>query len=211
MKHTKYILLTALFLNSIFGNTQSTKKGFDINRMFLGGSVDVSFGGLSGYGSSSNFQFGLQPQVGYSIAEFFDAGILLNYNFQKAKFFNGETIKVRGNVLGAGVFARIHFARQFFAAIQPEYNFSSIKVINQNSGLTSKDKYKAPSLLIGGGYGGRNIGESGFFTTLMIDVLGNVNSPYVQISNGIKSSPIVYRATFIVYLKKGKKTSEEVE
>jgi hypothetical protein len=173
--------------------------------MFVGGSVDVSFGGLTGYGSSSSFRFGLQPQVGYTLGNIFDVGALLNYNYQSSKYYNGGTIKERASIYGIGAFTRIHFARQFFAAAQPEFNITNVKVIDQNSGNSNKYKYSAPSFLIGGGYGGRNVGEGGFFTTIMIDVLGKVNSPYVQISNGIKTSPIIYRATFIVYLKKKNK------
>jgi hypothetical protein len=56
-------------------------------------------------------------------------------------------------------------------------------------------------LLVGGGFGSRFIGNSQFYTSIMIDVMGDRNSPYVDQYN--RQLP-VFRTGFNFYFGKKK-------
>ena len=75
---------------------------------------------------------------------------------------------------------------------------SNLKNMNFGStGETYKIKQEAPSLLLGVGYGTRNIGRSNFYTAIMFDVGNNSASPYID-SYGSKLP--VLRTGFNIYL-----------
>lgn len=152
---------------SEFEDTPPNKK----SNFFTGGSVSF---GLSSY----SFNAGLHPHFGYTITNWLDAAVVTNfeYNTQRDQYDN----KYHNTTFGAGVFTRIYPVRFAFLQIQPEYNFINSKFL-QNGGPSIKTKLNAPSLLLGIGYSPSRYTRNTFsYFTLMIDVLKNVNSPYVD-------------------------------
>ncbi|HRG93688.1 MAG TPA: hypothetical protein PLZ10_12115, partial [Chitinophagaceae bacterium] len=103
---------------------------------------------------------------------------------------------VRYLALGAGPFVRIWPARMIFIGGQYEYNAITVKEIE--SGVTiNKQKANAGSLLVGLGYGTRIIGQSQFYTSIMIDALNDINSPYRDQYGRVLP---VFRTGFLFYL-----------
>lgn len=189
MKQT--LLLAASFLITLttFAQDEVPKtKGFNINRVFFGSSVNL---GLSG----NFFNIGLNPEIGYSLTEWLDAGIVVNLNYSSQR---NSSYKETNFNYGAGGFLRIWPVNFLHLQIQPEYNWVSTSRSFNNSSLTQKYNFSAGSLLAGIGYGSRQIGSRFSHFTIMIDLLSELNSPYRDQYGG--QLP-VFRAGFGVYLK----------
>jgi hypothetical protein len=196
----KRIIVTALLITSVFGATaqeetddEPVRKGFRRDNTFLGGSLGLGMG-------SGTFSVGANPEVGYSIANWLDAGISTNINYFSARAEYNGGWRQRSTTYGAGVFARIYPFNGFFIQALPEYNWITTKLKDMSYAGGQEEKYtqEAPSLLLGVGYGRRMIGASSFFTALMFDVGNNTSSPYID-SYGAKL-PIL-RTGFNVYLR----------
>ncbi|MDB5190516.1 MAG: hypothetical protein JWQ96_79 [Segetibacter sp.] len=190
-----------LLLASISGFAQEEKEeepkhSFKKENIFVGGGIGLGVGGFSG-----GFNIGANPEVGYSIANWIDAGISTNINYfsYRAEVNNG--IRQRSTNYGVGVFTRIYPFRGFFLQVLPEYNWINTNLKDERqfgSGETLKIKQEAPSFLLGAGYGSRMIGDMNFFTVIMVDMGNNSNSPYID-TYGSKL-PIL-RTGFNFYLK----------
>lgn len=174
MKISLFIVVMFATIISSFAQDEEEEKSHKFRRdnIFIGGSVGLSLGS-GGFGASGN------PEIGYSIAQWLDAGISTNLNYFsfRAEYNNG--IRQRSFNYGAGVFARFYPIGGFFVQVLPEYNKirSSLKsmVTSQQETITQE----APSMLLGVGYGSRMIGNMNYFTVLMFDVGNNTNSPYI--------------------------------
>lgn len=175
-------------------NEENIEKGFNINNMFVGGSVGLGYTG----GNGSSFSIGAFPQVGYSFNNWFDAGLSFNANLNTLKYYDGQEITVKSFNYGAGVFARAYPFGGFFLQAQPEYNWISYKSKGSMSGSMPKQTVHAPSLLVGAGFGQRIIGQTSYFTSIMVDLSDNPNSPY---RDGYNNMIPVIRAGINVYLK----------
>jgi uncharacterized membrane protein YedE/YeeE len=196
----KRIIVTALLVASMFRATaqdetddEPVKKGFRRDNIFIGGSVGFGLG-------TGTFNLGANPEVGYSIANWLDAGVSTNINYfsLRAQYNNG--LRQRSTTYGAGVFTRIYPLRGFFIQALPEYNWikTTLKDVSFSGGQEYKFKEEAPSLLLGVGYGRRAIGASNFFTSISVDVGNNRSSPYIDV-DGAKL-PII-RSGFNIYLR----------
>lgn len=172
---------------------QSERKGFRRDNIFVGGSI--AFGLATG-----TFNVGANPEAGYSVANWLDAGISTNVNYFSLRGQYNNGFRQRSTTLGGGVFARIYPLRGFFIQALPEYNWinTNVKNLNFGGGQEYKFKEEAPSILLGVGYGRRVIGASNFFTAIMFDAGRNTSSPYVD-SDGSKV-PII-RTGFNFYLR----------
>lgn len=196
MNKVKYILgvmMLALLSQSAFAQEEEEKKGYDPNRLFIGGSLGLGMG----FGSNTNnFFIGLYPQVGYSFTDRLDAGVVVNgsYNLSKTDY-GAYKDKYQFISYGTGAFVRGYLFGGLFAQVQPEINWMRIKFSRTGEPDTKESAY-AGSFLVGGGFGSRVIGRSGFFTTIMFDVLNEPNSPYRSYGNVI---PII-QAGFTFYL-----------
>src|SRR5688572_19329870 len=98
----KRIIVTALLITSFLGVTaqettedEPAKKGFRRDNIFVGGSIAFGLG-------SGTFSVGANPEVGYSIANWLDAGISTNINYYslRAEYNNGY--RQRSTTYGAG-------------------------------------------------------------------------------------------------------------
>jgi hypothetical protein len=168
--------------------------GFQKENLFLGGSLALGFG-------SYQFNIGATPEVGYSLNNWLDAGVLLNFNYNSVRADPYYNYNIRYHIFnyGAGMFARAYPLPFLFFTAQPEYNWINANQKDMNSGSEYSYNTGATSLLLGVGYGQRVVGEGSFYISIMFDVLGNENSPY----NDFKGHPLpVIKAGFDVYLHK---------
>ena len=112
--------------------------------------------------------------------------------------------KFRQTTYGPGAFVRLFPVNFLFASVAGEYNIIREKYIPATPGtLPTINTVSAPSLLVGGGYaGGRQKGSNSYyFLSVMWDVAGDVNSPYVD-GYG-RSNPII-RAGYNIGLFQGR-------
>lgn|GEM_PF-147133 len=168
--------------------------GFSKNNLFLGGSLALGFGSYS-------FNVGVSPEIGYSLNNWLDAGVVVNFNYNSIRADPNYTGNIRYHTFnyGGGLFARGYPLPFLFLTAQPEYNWISVNAKEVTSGASATSNTNAPSLLLGAGYGQRVIGQGSFYIAIMFDVLGDKNSPY----NDIYGHPLpVIKAGFNVYLHK---------
>ena len=209
------ILCTALMLSAFSQEDDKPKRlskeeepgHFRRDNVFIGGGVGLGFSS-STYGS--NFNFGITPEVGYSLSSWLDAGVSLNLNYYSYNYgyTGGGTTKQHSFNYGGGVFVRAYPLQEFFIQVQPEYNFISTKLTNTNNSGVFHLNQKAPSFLVGIGYGRRIVGQSGFYTALLLDLGQDNASPYRQVSTdaygnatGSTYAIPVIRAGFTFYLR----------
>ncbi|MBM3415765.1 MAG: hypothetical protein FJY20_04790 [Bacteroidetes bacterium] len=186
------LLISATAMVLCAQDDDEEKGGWKPDHLFIGSGINLGF--------SNGFIIGLNPEVGYSINKFLDAGIATNLTYvtQRSQFANTS---IRYLALGGGPFLRIWPVRMIFIGGQYEYNSITIKEVT--SGVTAyKEKANAGSLLVGLGYGSRVIGESQFYTSIMIDALNDVNSPYRDQFGRVLP---VFRTGFILYFGGGRK------
>jgi hypothetical protein len=116
-------------------------------------------------------------------------------------FFNGFVVGLNPEVgyrtFGGGPFVRIWPVNMLFIGGQFEYN-SILYSVKSGGDIVYKENRTAPSILVGAGYGNRTIGGNQFYTSIMVDVLRNPNSPYIDQYSRLQ--PIL-RTTFLFYLK----------
>ncbi|HUZ58390.1 MAG TPA: hypothetical protein VMU83_06385 [Hanamia sp.] len=172
------------------------KKGFQKDKLFTGGSVNL---GLSSYSTS----LGIAPQLGYSLTNWLDAGVVFNLNYISQRDYYNYGDKLRQTVYGPGAFVRIFPVNFLFATAQYEYNFIHTKYIPADGSPSQISTVNANSLLLGLGYaGGRYRGNNTYyFLSVSWDVLGDVNSPYVD---GLGRSFPVIRAGYNFGLFQGR-------
>ena len=173
---------------------EGAATGFSKENLFVGGSLSLGFG-------SYNFNVGGGPEIGYSLNKWLDAGVLvnLNYNSERADpngYYNAN-IRYRSFNYGAGAFARAFPLPFLFFQVQPEYNWIDYNAKSMSTGASASYSTKAPSLLLGIGYGQRVVGQGSFFISLMFDAISNQNSPYRDRNGGVL--PVI-KAGFDVYL-----------
>jgi hypothetical protein len=174
-------------------------KGYDPENWFTGGSISLGYGGGS---SVSTFIAGLHPHFGYTLAKWIDVAGVVNFEYQtqKDRYYG---YKVRNTTYGLGAFTRIFPVHFLFIQAQPEYNFIAQKIIPLNGGNTQKDRFNAASLLVGGGYTTSRSDKNSFtYLSILIDVVKDINSPYVDTDGDIV--PII-RAGVNIGLNRGKR------
>jgi hypothetical protein len=175
------------------------KGGFKKENVFLGGSISLGFG-------SGSFGIGANPEVGYSLAQWLDAGLVFNINYFSQKYSsdysNNYDVQVSSFNYGGGAFLRVFPLPFLFAQFQLEQNWIDYDTKYLAVNQSSKQTYTATSLLGSIGYSQRIIGQSSFYTTIGIDLLNNVNSPY---RDGYGGAIPIIRGGFDVYLRPSRK------
>ncbi len=198
MRITLFILAAFLhvnFLSAQNADTNLDKGKFKKENIFLGTGINLGI-------ANKSFNVGLNPEIGYSITKWLDAGITFNLNYYSQNPYDFSTIKYQNLSYGAGSFLRIWPVSFFHIQVQPEFNWINSTQKNMANNNTLKYSYSAGSLLVGIGYGSRFIGNRYSYVTLMMDVLQDKNSPYRDIYN----DPIpVFKAGFGMFLKPSKK------
>jgi hypothetical protein len=183
----KKILVALCFFTTTYAATAQEdsarasrpQKGYEDAELFVGGSLTLSLGG---YGSG--FLIGVNPYFGYSFTRWLDAGIAVNYQHfsQRDEFDN----RYRSNTIGGGIFTRIYPVDFIFLQAQPEFNFTTQRIIygGQQGGI--RETFDAPSLLVGAGYKSSRSDKNNFtFVSLLFDVLKDPSSPYTNTQGDI--------------------------
>ena len=182
---------------STYESGEKEKEGFNTNRIFVGGSLNVGF-------SSYSFQVGGAPEIGYSVTNWLDAGLGFNLNYYSEHadpYYNGN-LRYHNFNYGGGPFVRIYPLPFLFLQGQFEHNWVHVNQKYMPDGPEASNTFTSNSLIAGVGYTQRIVGQSGFYTMLGIDLLTDKYSPYRD-SYGA-AYPII-RAGFNFYLKPSKK------
>jgi hypothetical protein len=195
MKNLKPIL-TACFAIMVFcasaQEEEPEEKGkFKKQNIFLGTAINLGITGTA-------YNIGVNPEAGYSITKWLDAGVGLNFNYFSQNASDYNPYHYTSFNYGGAAFMRIWPVNFLHLEVRPEYNWSNASTKDVYSGIVTKNKLDAGSLLVGIGYGSRTVNGNYSFVTLMIDVLQNYGSPYRDQYN----DPLpVFRAGFGIYLK----------
>lgn len=176
----KKLIFSILFISvTIVAFTQDDEeKGFKKENLFTGGSVTVSF-----FGGTTIL--GANPIFGYKLANFADAGVVVNFTSTRQRDFLEFDDKVKQTVYGGGIFTRLYPVNFLFLQGQFEHNFINLRYIPATSNyLPYKETVDANSFLVGGGYcQGRQPGSNTFYyVSILFDVIKNENSPYVEVA-----------------------------
>ena len=199
-----YLLAFCLIVFKLNAQTETDSLpeqnyGFDLNKLYVGGSLNLGYGGN---GNTSGFAIGILPEVGYSIKSWLDLGLAFNFNYysQTEDLVNGIP-GYKATVWGVGPYLRVHPFEQFFIQAQPEVDMYHVRY-NQTGYPSWSGNTTSTSYLVGIGYGRRIVGESSFFTSIMIDLGNDKNTPYKDAYGNV--IPII-RSGFTVYLGRSKK------
>jgi hypothetical protein len=170
---------------------EEDSRGMKKQNLFFGGNLNLGF-------PNRSFNIGINPELGYSLNRWLDAGVAVNFNYVNQNASEFSPIRLRNVNYGGGIFARIWPVNFIFLQVQPEYNWVNSAQKNVNTQQVTKYNYSAESVLVGIGYGTRMIGSRYSYFTLMMDVLQNPNSPYRDQFN----DPLpVIRFGFGIYLQ----------
>ena len=196
MRILKLLLLTGSLIigTTVKAQDEAEKtKGYDPTNWFTGGSISLGVG-------NGSFNAGLHPHYGYTAAKWIDFAGVVNFEYQSQRDeFNN---KYRTTVYGLGAFTRIYPVHFIFIQAQPEYNIIAQKFIPV-SGTGGKLNLNAPSLLLGGGYTTSRSDKNSFtYLSILVDVLKDENSPYVD---GFGNLLPIIRAGINIGLNRGKK------
>ena len=146
-------------------------------KLFTGGSIALAF-------YSNTFLVGASPVFGYSITNWADLGIVINYNYTVYRDYYVFDDRLKQQNYGGGGFVKLYPIRFLFATAQWEYNFLRLKYIPpNNSGIEQKDKAEASSFLVGGGYTTGRQGRGGnphYYLAILFDISNNPGSPYTD-------------------------------
>jgi len=169
----------ALTTTSLYSQKEEEeeKKGFKKENLFIGGTVSLAF-------YNNTFLIGGNPVFGYSLTNWLDAGIVVNYTYTSYRDYNNFiNAKLRQNIYGGGAFVKLYPVRFLFAQAQVEHNYIRQKYIPPGGGPIEKAKADAGSFLIGGGYTSGREGRGGgpfYYLAILFDVGKNFYSPYTD-------------------------------
>ena len=173
---TKILFFLLLLAQLAFAqNSEDSIRGFNRDKVFIGGSLSLGF-------ANNQFAAGVNPFIGYSLTNWLDAGVVVNYNYNATRDYPYFDDRIKQHTYGGGIFTRIFPVRFIFLQGQIEHNFINLRY-SPNVGEKVINNVSAPSLLVGGGYTtGRQPGnDRGFFyLSLLVDVLKEPNSPYTD-------------------------------
>ncbi|HSU49166.1 MAG TPA: hypothetical protein VLJ41_01185 [Segetibacter sp.] len=190
------VFATLLLSVSLFAQEEEEPSHkFRRDNIFIGGAIGLGL-------SSGGFSAGANPEIGYTIAQWLDAGFSTNFNYYSYSAEYNGGVRQRSFNYGAGVFVRAFPIRNVFLQVLPEYNRINTNLKDAYSGQAVTYRYEAPSLLLGIGYASRDIGRSSFYTVLMFDAGNNENSPYIGY---LGSKQPILRTGFNFYLRPRRK------
>jgi len=180
MKFKLIILLFTLSVISLNSKAQDEEEKEKIpfkQNLFTGGSISLAF-------YSNTFLIGGSPVLGYSITNWADLGIVVNYNYTVYRDYYVFDDRLKQYNYGGGGFVKLYPVRFLFAQAQWEYNFLKLKYIPpNNSGIEQTDRIEASSFLVGGGYTTGRQGRGGaphYYLAILFDISNNPGSPYTD-------------------------------
>lgn len=201
MKKIFCLLAVSILSLTLFAQDEQTDgKFFKKENMFVGGSVNLSFGNLTTV-------LGASPYVGYSLNKYVDVAAGFNINYISERDYSIPGDKLRQTLYGPGAFVRLFPVKFLFAQAQYEFNLIRDKYIPAPGSGYAPDRYKydAHSLLIGLGFSnGRHPAyqKSYYYFSVLWDVGQATYSPYKD--NFDRAVPII-RAGYNIALFQGRK------
>lgn len=187
--------MTIIIINGAVAQEEEAEKqkGYDPTNWFIGGSLSLGVG-------NGSFNAGIHPHYGYTLAKWLDVAGVANFEYQTQR--DGVNNKYRTTIYGLGLSTRIYPVHFIFLQAQPEYNIIAQKYIPA-SGSSLRNNLKAPSLLVGGGYTTSRSDKNSFsYLSILVDVIKDVNSPYVD---GYGNLLPIIRAGVNIGLNRGKR------
>ena len=96
--------------------------GFLKQNLFIGGSLGLGFG-------TDQFNIGVNPEIGYSLNRWLDAGVVVNFNYNSISadpsgYYNPD-VSEKQFIYGGGLFARAWVLPFLFLTAQPEFNWTN--------------------------------------------------------------------------------------
>jgi hypothetical protein len=178
----KKFFFLLLFLNIAFENlkAQDEEKNtfFKKENFFTGGSATGNFNGGA-------FSVGLVPFFGYSINNYLDVAVSLNYSYYSRR--NNIVIgdKYREFSLGPGAFIRVFPFDFLYFQAQIESNFTKQKYIYPSSFNLPNDlsSFRTNSYLVGAGFSNGRNGAGGSpysYVSILFDLGNDFNTPYTD-------------------------------
>jgi hypothetical protein len=174
MKKSFLFLLCLFFSVIAICQEEETAKGFQKEKLFIGGNFGLSFGDLT--------LINISPQIGYRFSELFAAGLGINgqYVSVKNRYIDGTPYsKTSQGVVGLNVFGRIYPLQYIMLQVQPEANyiFGKQTFYGSSNQEYEMDAAIVPSLLVGAG-AVLPSGRGSFIASFFYDVLQRPNAPY---------------------------------
>ncbi len=174
----KKIWILCLLLNTSVAvmaqdDEEKEKPSFKEN-LFTGGSISAGL-------SNNSFLIGASPMFGYSVTNWLDAGITINYNYRSWRHYREFNDRLRQTTYGGGPFVKIYPVKFIFLQAQFEQNFIRQKYIYPGGNYIEKAKGDASSFLVGGGYAAGRYGSGGnsfMYVSVLFDIGDNPLSPY---------------------------------
>lgn len=163
----------ASFNNQTFSPRDSSARGLDRSRLFVGGNLGLSFGDFT--------YINVSPLIGYRFSELFAGGVQLNTQYESVKYYDGSNRTIRKDrytMIGAGVFGRVYPIPQLFVHVQPEENFLVGKRKFYDGTPEAKYRTHVTSMLAGLGYAAPMGATSEFTVMVLYDILQEPDSPY---------------------------------
>lgn len=181
MKVLATLAIALMVFTSSMGQEEieGNRGGFRKENLFAGGSLSLGF-------SSGMFQGGANPFIGYSLGDWVDAGVVVNFNYASFRDVYAIDDRLRETTYGGGLFTRLYPVRFLFAQAQFERNF--IRQKYKSDQFNESENLQANSFLVGAGYTSERYPGSGrpfFYLSVLFDVLDHENSPYTRATGGI--------------------------
>ena len=177
------------------GYKQKKKKGYDPDKLVLGGGINLGYAG-------DYANFGISPKVGYKLNNYLVVGAGLGYQYYKAPYdyyINDKVAYIHENIMSPSIWAKCPLFNFLVLSTDFEYDFINIRsynpVYDQYGNLTYqkiKHNVSTPCWLVGGGIQQHLGGRTKALLEVMYDVLQTDYSPYRQ--------QLVYRASIFVGL-----------
>jgi hypothetical protein len=166
-------LISMISFNVFAQEEEEPKKGFDKEKLFIGGNFGLSFGDFT--------LINISPQLGYRFNDYLAAGVGVNgiYSSTRSRYINGNTASRENyGVVGLNIFGRVYPIQYAFLQLQPEANYTWGKLKEYDPDAEYKlDGKVVPSLLAGAG-AAIPAGRGAFLIMAQYDVLQNARTPY---------------------------------
>jgi hypothetical protein len=178
MKRFVLFLAVLCLTGNVFGQDDEPRKGFQKEKLFVGGNFGLSIGDYT--------LINVSPQIGYRFSKLIAAGIGTNFQYISLKerdpLDNSPYRKLTQGVVGLNLFGRVYPFEHFMLQVQPEGNYifgeqKFYATATQPEQTFKLDAVIVPSLLAGGGLVIPS-GRGALIMALMYDVLQQQNSPY---------------------------------
>lgn len=166
-------LMTAAFIGAFAQDEESSSKGFQKDKLFVGGNFGLTFGSYT--------LINISPQVGYRFNNTLAAGLGINGQYISQKFYDGsgnDLYRTKYGIVGLNIFGRVYPVDFLMLQVQPELNYSFGSLTDYNTNRTTKeDALIVPSLLLGGGLVMPS-GRGSIIVSIFFDALQKERSPY---------------------------------